>query len=63
MLVFNRNLVQRRYFQLKNEPKTTHVMSLICVYPFVKTIVFSNKRIQLVFELNTTCIKIRALWC
>jgi hypothetical protein len=35
-------------------------MSLICIYLFVKTIVFRNEHIQLVFMLNTTCIKIRA---
>jgi hypothetical protein len=35
-------------------------MSLIRVYLFVKTIVFRNDRIQLVFKLKTSCIKIRA---
>jgi hypothetical protein len=35
-------------------------MSLIRVYLFMNTIVFRNHRIQLVFKLKTTCIKILA---
>jgi hypothetical protein len=36
-------------------------MSLIRIYLFAKTIIFRNERIQLVFKMKTTGIKIRAL--
>jgi len=44
--------------QAENEPKTA--LSLIRVFLLAKTMVLRNKRIQLLFKLKTTCIKILA---